>query len=418
MPFLDIGEIKLVQGSGKDPYKVKNINGDGFSCTCVGWRNCRADNVDNKECKHTKPERAAYKAAHGGSAAFAIPLPVPAAGVGKTARTAPLPTVSVLPTGDDVAAMAELKIRWSDIILNPWNPLYGDDEQYDRAISSTRVCMQLIEERRLGRKMRADELAGMFGPPCILAQTYGKETQPDTTCWLESEKLDGVRAYWNGRRIFSRQGNVYRAPDWFTAVLPRDRKLDGELWMGRQMMQTTISVVKSGPSERWRGVSYVLYDLPEHGGPFRERIAKANQLFPHDSPGHVRTLPHRPVQSVKHMFERLAELVKGGAEGLMLRALDGLYEDCRSSNLLKLKPWQDAEAVVFGYNDGKGSNTGVTGGLKCRMPNGNEFSLGQLTAEQRRVPPKIGATITYKYTELTRDGIPKCASLIGERNYE
>ena len=50
------------------------------------------------------------------------------------------------------------------------------------------------------------------------------------------EKLDGVRAWWDGRQFLSRQGNVYHAPQWFTAGLP-NVCLDGELWLGRKAFQ-------------------------------------------------------------------------------------------------------------------------------------------------------------------------------------
>jgi len=30
-----------------------------------------------------------------------------------------------------------------------------------------------------------------------------------------SEKLDGVRAFWNGNDFYSRAGNKFNAPDWF-----------------------------------------------------------------------------------------------------------------------------------------------------------------------------------------------------------
>src|SRR5437660_7595379 len=45
-------------------------------------------------------------------------------------------------------------------------------------------------------------------PALLLAETWSGETDP--TGWLMSEKLDGVRAYWDGCGYFhSRQGNVY-----------------------------------------------------------------------------------------------------------------------------------------------------------------------------------------------------------------
>jgi DNA ligase-1 len=37
------------------------------------------------------------------------------------------------------------------------------------------------------------------------------------------------RAYWNGKNFYSRQGNLFHAPDFFKAALPKVA-LDGEIW--------------------------------------------------------------------------------------------------------------------------------------------------------------------------------------------
>src|SRR6476659_9210470 len=66
------------------------------------------------------------------------------------------------------------------------------------------------------------------GPPLLLAQTWDNAT--DLSDWWMSEKLDGVRAYWDGKQFLSRQGNIYYAPDWFIEGLP-SVPLDGELWV-------------------------------------------------------------------------------------------------------------------------------------------------------------------------------------------
>ena len=72
---------------------------------------------------------------------------------------------------------------------------------------------------------------------CLLAHKW--EIDHDPTGWWMSEKLDGVRAYWDGEAFVSRLGNQFFAPDWFVADLPADT-LDGELWVGRKKFQRTI----------------------------------------------------------------------------------------------------------------------------------------------------------------------------------
>jgi DNA ligase-1 len=47
-----------------------------------------------------------------------------------------------------------------------------------------------------------------------------------------SEKLDGVRCYWDGNKLYTRNGNETFAPPEWIAKLP-STPLDGELWSGR-----------------------------------------------------------------------------------------------------------------------------------------------------------------------------------------
>jgi DNA ligase-1 len=88
---------------------------------------------------------------------------------------------------------------------------------------------------------------GKVGGGCIsvmLAQTYSPDLCPDPTGWLMSEKLDGVRCYWNGSAMYTRNGNAFYPPDWFKKALPADMALDGELWSKREDFQKIVSVVR------------------------------------------------------------------------------------------------------------------------------------------------------------------------------
>ncbi len=64
----------------------------------------------------------------------------------------------------------------------------------------------------------------------LLAKRFGSEI--DVAHYWVSEKLDGVRAIWDGKTLRFRSGNPVPAPEWLTAALPQ-RPLDGELWLGR-----------------------------------------------------------------------------------------------------------------------------------------------------------------------------------------
>ena len=62
----------------------------------------------------------------------------------------------------------------------------------------------------------------------LLAKVYKQENVSE---WWVSEKLDGVRAIWNGEKLHFRSGKLISAPDWFTENFP-EQLMDGELWDG------------------------------------------------------------------------------------------------------------------------------------------------------------------------------------------
>lgn len=172
--------------------------------------------------------------------------------------------------------------------------------------------------------------------------------------------------------------------------------------------------------ERWRQLTFVVFDVPYLDAPFEDRMAAALDWWSKANPPHAQIHRQETLQDLKDLFDRLDQLVAEGAEGLMIREPGSQYEKGRSSTLLKVKPWTDGEATVVGYEAGKGKHKGKTGGLVVRTDDGIEFNIGTgLTDGARRNPPKIGARITYKFTgDKTEDGVPKGASFVCERNYE
>lgn len=268
-----------------------------------------------------------------------------------------------------------------------------------------------------GRKLRPDEKAKLNGPPVLLAHKW--EADVDPTGWWISEKLDGVRAYWDGKNFISRQGNIYHAPEWFKVGLP-NCILDGELWMDRQCFQKTISIVKRQDADReWKNITYFMYDMPDDTRPFEERLQSLQELTENTSIPNAAVLAQYRCSGIGHLHAELEAVKANGGEGVMIREPGSKYEAGRSHTLLKVKSFFDAEAEVIGYTAGKGRHKGRTGALQVRMENGKEFLLGTgLSDAERNSPPAIGSKVTYRYTELTTDGIPKCGSFVCVRDYE
>ncbi|RYF98356.1 MAG: DNA ligase, partial [Caulobacteraceae bacterium] len=78
--------------------------------------------------------------------------------------------------------------------------------------------------------------------------------------WV-SEKYDGVRGYWDGSRLWTRNGEPVFAPAWFTAAWPKV-PMDGELWAGRGRFTHAVSTARQQTPDdaAWRGMRFMVFD--------------------------------------------------------------------------------------------------------------------------------------------------------------
>jgi DNA ligase 1 len=249
------------------------------------------------------------------------------------------------------------------------------------------------------------------GPPVLLAESW--DNSQNLEGWWISEKLDGVRAYWDGKQFLSRQGNLYHAPDWFIEGLP-DHPLDGELWIDRKAFQRTVGIVRrQDKSDHWKEVQFLVFDVPHLAEPFELRVEKLKKELPRWKLNHVNLVEQSPCQGFEHLREELSRIESLGGEGLMLRQPGSQYVAGRSSTLLKVKTFHDAEAVVIAHEAGKGKHKGRLGAVVAQLPNGKTFSVGTgFTDKERENPPGLGATITFRYQELSDGGIPRFPSFV------
>ncbi|PKO28409.1 MAG: DNA ligase [Betaproteobacteria bacterium HGW-Betaproteobacteria-5] len=265
----------------------------------------------------------------------------------------------------------------------------------------------------LGLALALTVLPLRAGPPEILLANVFREGI-DVTQYLVSEKFDGVRAIWDGQQLRFRSGNLISAPKWFLDGLPA-QPLDGELWLGRGHFERLSGIVRREMpvDEEWRQVRYMIFELPGGEGVFRERAGRIERLVAQAGVPWLAAVRQDVVTDRASLQAKLAAVLKAGGEGLMLHRADALYESGRSDTLLKLKPWLDAEAVVVGHLPGNGKYAGQLGALRVRLADGRQFRLGTgFTDAQRRQPPPIGATVTYRYRELTAKGLPRFASFL------
>lgn len=250
-------------------------------------------------------------------------------------------------------------------------------------------------------------------PNIQLATEYALDDHTQISAFLVSEKLDGVRGYWDGQRLFTRQGNPILAPSWFTAEFPTIA-MEGELWLGRGQFEAISGLIRqtSAKDTDWQKVRFMVFDLPTTKGSFEDRYLQMQTLIEGKS-AYLQVIEQFSVDSVEALYDTLNTLVALGAEGLILHRRTAVYTPGRNPNVMKLKPYLDAEATVIGYVAGKGQFAGKMGALRVQTPEGRIFSIGTgFNLAERQHPPAIGTLITYKYLGLTVNGLPRFASYL------
>lgn len=256
----------------------------------------------------------------------------------------------------------------------------------------------------------------MTAPALLLAKKW-EPGKVDPTGWWMSEKLDGVRALWDGTKFVSRLGHEFFAPHWFKNMLPLV-PLDGELWTGRKDFQRCVSIVRTKDEDKgWRGVQYRVFDLPlqslaqfeDRQNSLRDIVAARRAI----GASHLVVVDQERCEGIDHLYSSLAAVQKEGGEGLMLRQPGSLYIGKRSSTLLKVKTFLDDEAVVEGHQSGEGKHKGRLGALLV-VWQGKRFGLGTgFSDRERENPPAVGSKVTFRYFELSNDGVPRFPTYVG-----
>lgn len=271
----------------------------------------------------------------------------------------------------------------------------------------------------------AAALPHALAQPRPLMQAMPWRPVRDLADWWVSEKLDGMRGFWDGRALWTRSGKAIHAPPWFTAGWP-PHPMDGELWAGRGQFETTVSTVRRRQpvDAAWRAIRFMVFDMPARQEHFSHRLHLLAEVTGQALVPWLQPVPHERATSEAALQQRLSQVVAQGGEGLMLHHGQALYQGTRSGSLLKLKPQDDAEARVIAHLPGSGALAGQLGALLVEMPANSahsprRFRLGTgLSATDRISPPPVGAWVSFRYQGLTDAGVPRFASYWRQRPEE
>lgn len=299
----------------------------------------------------------------------------------------------------------------------------------------------------------------VFG--CMLAKKYFDN--PDYIAGkniVVTEKLDGIRAIaivkpflkkepknkddiWDySVQIFSRQGKRIEGlidveleiraacqSAYYRSIITGDFVLDGELLItdktipSKEQYKQTVKIVNSD-KERKTGIVYHVFDfIPAdgfvHGGSdlsydtrrnILETLLPSSQTY--EAITVVPVLNRFYFNSTDNALHHVTKLVNymrsAGKEGIMLNIADAPYVCKRTSDLLKVKVFQDCDLKIVGYQQGTGKFANTLGALIVDYK-GNLVGVGsgisddirkEIWANQNQY---IGRVVTVQYFEETCD---------------
>ena len=233
------------------------------------------------------------------------------------------------------------------------------------------------------------------------------------TNWLISEKLDGIRGYWDGKNLYTKNGNIINSPKYFTSNFP-PFELDGELWSKRDDFEFIQSVVLDDtPSDNWGKITYNIFEVPNSDGDFLLRLEKVKKWFEKHPNKYVKIIEQTRCKNSEQLNGFLEKIVALKGEGVIVKDPTQNYHTGRSPHILKVKKAQDMEGVVIGHNYRK---DGGFKSLVLKLKNNVVFNLGGGFSDiQRENPPKLGQIVTFKYYGFTKYGKPKFSSFLRVR---
>src|SRR5439155_24829264 len=134
----------------------------------------------------------------------------------------------------------------------------------------------------------------------------------------------------------------------------------------------------------WNEVKFLVFGAPAGSGGFEERLEFRKDALATGATKFARLHAHERCKNLDALRAELARVESVGGEGLMLRQPGSKYVAGRSSTLLKVKSFQDAEARVVGHQAGTGRHKGRLGALLVEMADGTRFAVGTGFSDAQR----------------------------------
>lgn len=191
--------------------------------------------------------------------------------------------------------------------------------------------------------------------------------------------------------------------------------LDGELIYEGASFQDTVRAIKKFRPEMSPKLTYHVFDVIKPDMPFVARYELLEDFFRGNTlPEGMKLVPTIwGINDEADIMEVHGYYTQQGYEGTIIRTLMGHYQiGQRSSDLLKLKDFDDAEFGIIGVDEGEGKDAGAAIFI-CALDNGGFFSVRPKgTIGYRReiwddAASYIGRMLTVRYQGFSEDGVPR-----------
>uniref|UniRef100_A0A6B2LF53 ATP-dependent DNA ligase family profile domain-containing protein n=1 Tax=Arcella intermedia TaxID=1963864 RepID=A0A6B2LF53_9EUKA len=214
----------------------------------------------------------------------------------------------------------------------------------------------------------------------------------DPTGWFMVQKLGGIRAFWDGSKLFARDGKIVLAPLDFISSLPPGVSLDGELWIGYGALPELTSILNQNLSDLWKDVKYIVFDAPTHHGTYPQRHAFASATIPHNS-NRIKMIPSERCIGLEHLQSTLHTITTKKGAGVLLYHPESSYTPGRTGELLEVKDSFEEEDVTF-LKCNENSYTFI-----CEQQNGARCIV-KCSGWEYLFPPSPGSILTVMHSGL------------------
>lgn len=267
-------------------------------------------------------------------------------------------------------------------------------------------------------------------------KNINKNIMQNIASYAISEKFDGVFGVWDGENMRSKSGKIIAIPRCFADKLnvlnlPKGAFMEGELWIDYAHFEELSSITRrQNPTcADYEKVRYLIFNAPTalyrcnheaiRGNPHCIYSVESDAVFTmaqnlaqivpfcDSSNAQICVIRQVRVDSQKALWDFLSAITQKGGEGVIVRD---------STTAYKLKAQNDAECKIIDFSRGKGRLSGKVGAIICEsledknsgIEGGKIFRIGSGLSDEMRInPPKIGTIITYKFSGVSKNGIPK-----------